>query len=82
MEEEVAERILKFLKGGKTELNRTLRYEVLSIFSSGREYSTRDIHRILLSKGINVSYWSLCSSSVTFPSTSASSPSAYPIKNP
>ena len=60
MEGEIEERIVKFLGEWKTEFNRRLRYEALSIFSSGREYTIKEIYRILLSKGLNVSYKSIC----------------------
>ena len=55
MKEEIEGRIEKFLGEGKTKFNRRLRYEVLSIFSSGGEYTIKDIHEILLSRGLNVS---------------------------
>ena len=60
MGEEIEERIRKFLEEGRIKLNEALRYEVLSIFSSGKEYTTREIYRILLSKGMDISYRSLC----------------------
>ncbi|GEM_PF-3993458 len=60
MKEEIEGRIEKFLGEGKTEFNKRLRYEVLSIFSSGGEYTIKEIHEILLSRGLNVSYKSLC----------------------
>ncbi len=60
MEGGIEERIERFLDKGKTKFNRKLRYEVLSIFSSGEEYTIREVHEILLSRGLNVSYKSLC----------------------
>ena len=48
-------KIERFLGEERTEFNRRLRYEVLSIFSSGREYTIREIYEILLSRGLNVS---------------------------